>query len=573
MQEWTSSILRVLSYPDFSPTIRERRDLTVFVFGHPRVSQDASSVTELLQELEELESVVEHLDGQFALIVDRGESASLVTDAFGSFPLFYARINGEYVVTPNYLLLWQELRDRDCLEIDEGAFLEFAHFQRLFGRRTYDRRSEFVPGASILTVACSERPEKYRYTCPRVGKPSHSSKQPGRKLAGALRGAVARCVASHNECSLLLSGGLDSRAILGAIPEDTTVTCYTLGEFRNNEVEVASALSEQVGADHEFVRRDPGYYEDCIERAVRVGGGMYAFNHAHFFGLKDALPETSGPVLHGHGLDYLFQGMYLPTDRRRIAGHPTYFERLRDVSGAIAESYRDGISYRLKDGTLERIVPRSDKDTLETELAESLDRVLQRAPEALDEYDRWDFLHVIDQARHYTHLNVMSIPSTPGQRTPAFDRELFDLFWTLPVSQRKEARVMKQAISCLDDRLTSVRNANTNLPACRSSFELTARAAWHALTRRVPLLPVIHEHPGAEGRSWPQRNALVRESRGIRSRATSLGSSRRLDSIGVFDLDAVGTLVEDHLAEHRDHGPGILTLITIDEFLRQGGLP
>jgi len=361
--------------------------------------------------------------------------------------------------------------------------------------------------------------------------------------------------------------------VLGAIPNDTSVTCYTLGDFRNNEVDVAASLAAQVGADHEFLQRDPDYYEQCLERAVRVGGGMYTFDHGHFFALDgiDAGPE---PLFHGHGLDYLFQGMYLPTDRLEVAGHPTFFERLRDLPDDVAPAYRDNVSYRLTDETLERVIPDEDRPAVERELAESLRTVLSTAPEPMPEvYDRWEYLHTVNQARHYTHLNVLSIPTRLSQRTVAFDTDLFELFWSIPANKRTGGAIMKRAIGTLDERLLSVRNANTNLPAGHSPLELTTRAAWHALTRRVPVLPVTHEHPGPEGRSWPQRDAIIRERPRLRARAESLSSSRLLGSLDVFDLSAVETAVADHLAGRADIGAGILTLITIDEFLDQGGLP
>ena len=52
---------------------------------------------------------------------------------------------------------------------------------------------------------------------------------------------------------------------------------------------------------------------------------MFAIDHALFLGLKNTISLNEMPViLHGHGLDYMFQGMYVHSKRDEWFGTPMY---------------------------------------------------------------------------------------------------------------------------------------------------------------------------------------------------------------------------------------------------------
>jgi asparagine synthase (glutamine-hydrolysing) len=79
---------------------------------------------------------------------------------------------------------------------------------------------------------------------------------------------------------ILLSGGLDSRAILAA--SDSPMTTFTIADFENREVEVAKRISNEKGCKNVFIKRDPNHYANIIDCAVELGDGMYRYDHAHF---------------------------------------------------------------------------------------------------------------------------------------------------------------------------------------------------------------------------------------------------------------------------------------------------
>ena len=79
------------------------------------------------------------------------------------------------------------------------------------------------------------------------------------------------------------------------------------------------------------------------------------YNHyINFFNSKKKI-NTNIIALHGHGFDYLFQGMYLPHKRLRIFGKDTYLKLPLDMNNHddIVKYYflpRYGIAARIKLG-------------------------------------------------------------------------------------------------------------------------------------------------------------------------------------------------------------------------------
>ena len=51
-----------------------------------------------------------------------------------------------------------------------------------------------------------------------------------------------------------------------------------------------------------------------FDEAVKICGGFHSFLDAFFIGINNNLINKNQIAIHGHGLDYFFQGSYLPTE-------------------------------------------------------------------------------------------------------------------------------------------------------------------------------------------------------------------------------------------------------------------
>lgn len=529
----------------------------------------------LLLQKDDPYGMVQQLNGSFLLVLETPDRVSVINDRFASIPLYYALVQGQLLFSNEYHVIWSRLRELGSLKINPGVFYEFLHLQRLLGDRTYDRETRALPPASILEFNSADATARLRsYWSPDFAKRRESEAVLADQLAEGIAASVRRRTSDEQRYGLLLSGGLDSRAVLVGFPMESAPMCYTIGDTKNNEVAVAAEIASRMGAPHEFLKRIPTHYEDILSSSARVGGGMHVIDHGHFFNFGSSMRENVDVVLHGHGMDYLFRGMYLPARRLRILGRRTFWERLVDLRGRVAEAYCESVKYRLKGlDPLSLILPEK-REQMEEGLRQSVVSELQAVESKVEEgYDLWDYLHCYHPSRHYTYLNVLSIGDGVEQRTVAFDNDLYDLYWSMPAAMRLQGRVFKRALQRMRPAIAGVRNANTNLSATASPARLTLTAAKHAMVRKAPGLATRHYYPGPEDRSWPDRDEMVRRLPVLASRARDLARSELLAALDLFDMDALGRLVGDHFRGTRQAGAAILTLITMDEFLRQAGTP
>jgi asparagine synthase (glutamine-hydrolysing) len=141
-------------------------------------------------------------------------------------------------------------------------------------------------------------------------------------LASALRHAVRlRSSSRLGAPAVLLSGGADSRAMLFGAETPQAVTCFTLFDEPNSELETARRLASAADARHEALQRSPDYYADNAERAVRISGGMWSIIDAHYTGVVDRLAYPRfGTVLTGCYADYLLKGLSFNRRHRLLFG-------------------------------------------------------------------------------------------------------------------------------------------------------------------------------------------------------------------------------------------------------------
>lgn len=109
-------------------------------------------------------------------------------------------------------------------------------------------------------------------------------------------GAICRDVP---ETALLLSGGEDARAVLGAVPRDVRVRAFVYADWENREVRVARAAAEAYGATLTFGERTPDHYADGLESVAAMIGSHNNFMDVHGWGFHQRLGLRDFPVVLG----------------------------------------------------------------------------------------------------------------------------------------------------------------------------------------------------------------------------------------------------------------------------------
>jgi hypothetical protein len=554
----------------------ESEQATITIYGSPTLG-GASGGGRPITSVEELGDFIGNpaqqalkLNGEFLIVAETPSDVIIANDRFAALPLFYMAevMRRNLVMSFSYTAMWNYLSENNKLEPDPLAFFRFLHFQRLFSFTTFDHKTNTLEPASILSlkkVSISMKIE--RYWKPNFAKRTDGMKAIAADLADAIRSSVARKTIDKSNVSLLLSGGMDSRVVLGGFAANTnSPNCITIGNTRNNEVQVAESLANIVSSKHSFVERSPTHYENVLAEATSTGGGMYSFQHGHFFDLD--IPETD-LLLHGHGFDYFFQGMYLPASRSNFLGRPTRSWTLDTIGYDLIGQYINEAKYRLKGldsySLLKPGIVADAEDGMRAWLEMVLKPVSNRGS---DSYDDWDYLTTSAPGRHYTYLNLLSAGTLAEQRTVAFDNDILDIYYSTPAKIRHGTQLLAETIKQLDPRLLKVRNANTNLRSDLSPVKLTVSSWIRGARRRVGAGSSLRPDPSSSDRSWPSESEIIRNSEVLSSRVSTLRKAEGLASLDIFDEHKIGRIADDFTWGNNSLAPALLTLITIDEFIK-----
>ncbi len=252
----------------------------VFVDG-----SDAEVAVHLYEEYKE--RFVEQLRGHFILSIwDKVDKVlRIVNDRFGSYPLYYAQHNGRFVFAP-------ELKAVLCdpafsRTLDMSALAEYVRFQSLLGDKTFFEGAHLLRGGSYLRYCLVDDViEIYPYW-------SYSKIQPFSSNIGLdeaveecgriLRRSVNKYSQQGLKVGLFLSGGLDSRLILGYLNvAEPPVVTVTYGLEGCKDVRYAQRLAQKSKTQHHFYPFSGGeWVADFARLHMQLTEGSHSWIHAH----------------------------------------------------------------------------------------------------------------------------------------------------------------------------------------------------------------------------------------------------------------------------------------------------
>ena len=562
--DFADGYLRLASRGSRWRIVHPRPSILVALWGAPALDDkiDDARVAAHLAASRDL-GAARDLNGAFvAVVYDAADRrVAIVNDRFGARPFFYCFEHGKLRASSSFKPLFDARGGSGSSTIDPDAIFEFVYFRRVFGDKTYDRAVRFLPYASILTLdAAGLRRE--RYWQPRFERTGLSLSAFGRRLAEGLRQSVALYTSDAGRFGLMLSGGLDARAILAA--SRRPLVCFTNAPVKNNEWAVASELAAIGGGAHMFLPRPERFVGEILDGGTFLGSGMTIYTEAQFANYEREIASRADSVMLGLALDIMFCGHYLPKSHPPTFGRPGWEFRLHPLGPDLVTDFVETVSYRLKTSDPFAIV-RADRrralgDHLRASVAMTMDEGRACGAEA---YDLWEFMHLHNFGRHYSFLMAASIEPYAAARMPSMENGLYDLVCTMPVEYKANWRAYQRALTMLSPRMMAVRNANTNIRASyplrvQTAIKIARAAANRIVGTQLPAAPAWWD------RSWPEARQSIDANPAIREAIEALPGSERLMDLSLFDQAAIRAAIDDHFSGRHDHSVMLNLLLTVD---------
>ena len=524
-----------------SPMIRETGDKCIILLGSPVVGDRIDcekAITIVSDEANLAEKVSREINGEFLFIIFNRVNGGLkiINDRFTSIPLYYYhdKTSGEFYATPYFTCIW-EIRKNLGLKINQGALCEFLFFQRLLGTKTYLENALYLPDASILCIE-GQKSSLSRYWQRNYEKNNSSLSENARRLADLVTRSVKNKTSDGKRYGHFLSGGMDSRSVLAAF-EKNYPACFTATISENRELRTAREIAHTKGAKHVFLQLHPEHYSHIFEPSMKVIGGMYNYDHGLFLGYEEPVRRNADVCFHGHGFDYMFQGMYIPGKTVKIGARTLYYTTLMKLPDDLVTYFRTNVSYRIKQADVWSFIRPENREPLREFQRESVSNILSDGKKLTDSpNDLWEYLTFHHLSRHYSYPNHATIATLAEQRTISFDNDIFDLYLSLPVEHRFTGRIEKKCLEILDPRLAKIWSANTNLPVTASPLRQTAYQLTGFLKHR--LFPEKQKPEWTE-RTWPSREDALRSQPILKTAVLELCHSDTLEEIDFLDIEKI----------------------------------
>lgn len=224
-------------------------------------------------------SNVKDIEGEFVILQETSNKILLVNDRYASRPFFYFE-SDELLIFSNNINLIIETIPTSKLNYDRNAIYSFLKYGHYIEDETYissikrlkpgsfidiDKENGFVDFKSYYNLSYKIRDELNIDT---VAKELNSA------FIKAVNSRV-ELFKSNKSCIFQLSGGLDSRIMVGSLAEQNKgITALTLDGYSDDDLIVAKDIVRRLGIKHITPKVSNSGFKESLSLLIKTLGGM-----------------------------------------------------------------------------------------------------------------------------------------------------------------------------------------------------------------------------------------------------------------------------------------------------------
>jgi asparagine synthase (glutamine-hydrolysing) len=419
---------------------------------------------------------VERLNGAFVIAVfdNRDHTVHLYNDRFGSEPIYIWASGEEFAFSTSQRSLLN-YRDDIGQKYDEDALSELILFARIFGDKTlFQDIRRLVPASHAIWDGRKLQTEKYwDIDLDTKAAGLNNWKDTAVELRTKLEHSVNKRMADSTRSAVLISGGVDSRLLLGLCPKSKSTIAVTFSNKNHphsSDTRSAIKIAKLLGHEHVLIERDTDHYANVAELAVDVNESQMDFIHYHSLGLHQKMLDLGiQVVLTAHWWDTLFKGCYTIgnlTDYMYHAYHVYRNEpdllKARRIAQYCSNSEivqkphnQDLLMLALNSRMKERAAAARER---------AIDKLFVLFLKNKEIQNSSEYFTILDLQSKETIGIQHGLRTVFPDRSPAYDNDLFSLALNIPASWKKGGKIVQRALKLVNPRLAWIADANTGLP-------------------------------------------------------------------------------------------------------------
>ena len=162
--------------------------------------------------------------------------------------------------------------------------------------------------------------------------------------------------------------------------------------IRNVEFQVAKKIASIKKAKHRYLQLPDDIYSQILNKSSLLSGSLYNYDHGIFLNYKNEILKESNVAFHGHGIDYMFQGMYIPSKSFKIFGRDSFIKKFKDIKNP-SKYFVDNIPYRTKYVNLIDYLKTNLKFDYYENLINECNKVIDESDAKFyNDYDKYEYL-------------------------------------------------------------------------------------------------------------------------------------------------------------------------------------
>lgn len=500
------------------------------------------------------------LNGSFVLAIwdSRTQTVTLANDRYGLRPLYYAQRADCLLFGSEIKALLADLQLSK--EVDPRAVTDFFAFEMLLGDKTFFSEIRALLPASVLTFGKHASASKRYWDLTFRKEPTIVNKDAVIDRADELlQTAVRRCTDGALTTGVFLSGGLDSRTLLGAVAQQQSfpIQTFTMGRESSYDMRIAQRIAQVLGTDHHTLTLSPKAQAEVIKHGVWLTEGMTNCIHMSILNLLSLTRNYVDVVLDGIGAP-LLKGTY-------IHFPPSLFDTSNDeeLAQTLFASFNTGIQPH----AMSNFFTGRFSAQIESLAIESLREEVRRAPvEGFT--SKAEYVCVRNRQTRFIAFGPIITRSQLESRAPLFDNDLVEFICSVPAEMRYNHKLHRQLLIKHYPKLAAIPWDFTGLSLGVSSpFVSLAPRAWFRIRREANKL-LIKMSKGR--RSWSNADPRIFTDYAswwrtiLKDWALALILSPQALERGYVNPDAVRHLVVQHMNGYKNHTVPLGILVTFE---------
>jgi len=350
------------------------------------------------------------IDGYYCAVIYEKESncIHLISDRFGLKPLYWG-------VIKNNIIWSSELKgflghQHFSPIINDCAVREFFNFGQLLENCTWFKGIELIPASTVISYNIkNSNINFFRYwSWKEIKQTPHNSineKDLIEDLGNVFIKSIEKRITKEKRIGVSLSGGLDSRAILAAIPSNNQqIHTFTIGQQNCRDIKIAQIVSKIKKSNHHIGNIDEISWLQDRPYGVWISEGNVSLLHTHGVESLQIMKNSFDISLNGYAGDLVLGGSFL---RRN------YLDK--EINNKIISNCLNG----------------------------SME---------INNFDDWyqirktDPYFINNRVRRFTNCGVIMAETLIEHRKPFFDNQLIELAYSIPDIYRYKSHIYNKML-------------------------------------------------------------------------------------------------------------------------------